>query len=445
MKVVNLGTVHGDASGLGAAGVASGPGWGAGDMVTGGGVDRSVDSGTGGGGDGSTETKDMETITVKPDAETKKEFIKAGVTYRMERKPISDLGPDQLQQIRRDNPDWINDEGATVWLPVETVYTSNYTGRVTAIRPEIHPERSPGRDTRMSIQRLFVDPDMRISDGRTAWRERIDAPTHVAQAEPPKPQRQTRLEYLQSRWGQMTPDEAQEFVGYDNRAMLRFASGPIGDAVDLPLAVGQGRYRDAAGDAVSLAAPAVVGKTLTLGSKFGGIVLGSIWRPVREGVQYAAVGIDLQLRRLAGPLASRVLRNLPGRASGGNLPVVTGQWLKGTSGVAGSIPGQVAEKLAGRQFSNFNQFREAFWKEVASDSVLAPQFSNANQRLMLQGRAPFVPPGQRAEGQFTYVLHHKTPIARGGSVYDMNNILVTTPRFHGNILDRGFHYSRDLR
>jgi filamentous hemagglutinin len=71
----------------------------------------------------------------------------------------------------------------------------------------------------------------------------------------------------------------------------------------------------------------------------------------------------------------------PGAAShGSNLPrVVEGQtWLKGTAGNAGKVPAQIAEKLNGRQFADFNDFRKAFWLEVAADPVLSKQFSHSN-------------------------------------------------------------------
>ena len=45
-------------------------------------------------------------------------------------------------------------------------------------------------------------------------------------------------------------------------------------------------------------------------------------------------------------------------------------------------------------------------------------------------------------GNRSYVLHHNTPIQRGGGVYDMNNITVMTPRFHLDVLDRGYHFGR---
>lgn len=81
--------------------------------------------------------------------------------------------------------------------------------------------------------------------------------------------------------------------------------------------------------------------------------------------------------------------------------------MRGTQGNIGLIPQEVADKLSGRSFNNFNEFRSAFWKEIANSS---------------------------------YVLHHKTPIHAGGGVYDLNNLVIVTPRMHQEILDKVYHF-----
>lgn len=59
-------------------------------------------------------------------------------------------------------------------------------------------------------------------------------------------------------------------------------------------------------------------------------------------------------------------REAPGIATNGApLPPATGPWLRGSEGNAGAVPGQVADKLRGRRFSSFDEFRAAFWKAVA--------------------------------------------------------------------------------
>ncbi|MEV0016959.1 hypothetical protein [Streptomyces tendae] len=87
---------------------------------------------------------------------------------------------------------------------------------------------------------------------------------------------------------------------------------------------------------------------------------------------------------------------------------------KGSSGNAGKVPGQVAQQLQGREFKNFNRFREAFWEEVSKVPSLAGQFSKSNRARMADGRAPFVANSQAVGKNNKYVLHHVTPIQHGG-------------------------------
>ncbi|WP_394341512.1 hypothetical protein [Sediminicola luteus] len=37
-------------------------------------------------------------------------------------------------------------------------------------------------------------------------------------------------------------------------------------------------------------------------------------------------------------------------------------------------------------------------------------------------------------------LHHKTPINQGSAVYNIDNVLIVTPRYHKEILDPKYHY-----
>ena len=120
--------------------------------------------------------------------------------------------------------------------------------------------------------------------------------------------------------------------------------------------------------------------------------------------------------------------------------IITGKWLKGSAGNAGLFPKSVAEKLKGKQFNNFDEFRQQFWKTVAEDADLAPQFSVQNLAKMKNGNAPTPLPEQWLGGQTSYILHHKTPINQGGAVYDMDNLYIVTPRFHKEILAPEFHF-----
>ena len=155
-------------------------------------------------------------------------------------------------------------------------------------------------------------------------------------------------------------------------------------------------------------------------------------------------GIGTVLDDVGGAtVRSSVLRRSAGTAiSGGNLRNVTGQWLRGSNGVAGRIPGQIAEALNGRTFNSFDEFRSELWRSVANDPALANQFSTSNQRLMANGNAPIAPTSQQINGQRTYQLHHTQPINQGGGVYDIDNLVVVTPRYHQEVLAPGYHYGR---
>ena len=133
---------------------------------------------------------------------------------------------------------------------------------------------------------------------------------------------------------------------------------------------------------------------------------------------------------LSGPSQNR--RMSPGVAShSGELPrVKAGQtWLKGR-GTAGKIPLQVAQKLQGQQFRDFNHFRSAFWKQVYKDPILRKQFSRENQTLIAKGQAPFAPRDQQVGKRQRYELDHVQELQKGGNVYDMNNLFVRSPYNH---------------
>ncbi|MCO7515820.1 S-type pyocin domain-containing protein [Pseudomonas guariconensis] len=110
---------------------------------------------------------------------------------------------------------------------------------------------------------------------------------------------------------------------------------------------------------------------------------------------------------------------------------VSGIWLAGAGeGIGAPIPTRVADRLRGREFSRFDDFREAFWKEVAADPELSIQFSAVNRRLMRGGSSPFVAKSEAVGGRKVHELHHIERIADGGTVYDLDNLRVATPRNH---------------
>ncbi|MEB6435641.1 S-type pyocin domain-containing protein [Raoultella ornithinolytica] len=123
-------------------------------------------------------------------------------------------------------------------------------------------------------------------------------------------------------------------------------------------------------------------------------------------------------------------RDLPGKVSGKGESVSDG-WLNKAGQELGSpIPSQIADKLRGREFANFDAFRRAVWDEVGKDTALSGQFNGSNRKALSKGYSPFPPEAEQVGGRTRYELHHKTPIKDGGAVYDIDNIGILTPKRH---------------
>lgn len=145
------------------------------------------------------------------------------------------------------------------------------------------------------------------------------------------------------------------------------------------------------------------------------------------------------------------MRAQPGMASGGlDLPDVTGQWfpqarnastgraIAGTrDGRIAQIPGQIARRMKGMAFRNFDDFRQTFWRMVANDPVLNQGWSPGNLDRMRQGLAPFAPTAERVGGgsNSVYQLNHKQALKNGGDVYNLNNIEIVGPATHQAVGD----------
>ncbi|MCD1125314.1 S-type pyocin domain-containing protein [Jinshanibacter sp. LJY008] len=118
--------------------------------------------------------------------------------------------------------------------------------------------------------------------------------------------------------------------------------------------------------------------------------------------------------------------------------VVTGQgeniygtWLRDAGvGLGCPVPAQIADKLRGREFANFDQFRKAFWIEVSKDTELSEQFSRHNQTRIKQGLSPRTIALEHIGKRMSFELHHINYITHGGAVYDVDNIKVMTPKNH---------------
>ncbi len=94
------------------------------------------------------------------------------------------------------------------------------------------------------------------------------------------------------------------------------------------------------------------------------------------------------------------------------------------------IPSQIADKLRGRGFASFDSFRKAVWKAASDNAELKKQFSNQNQGNIENRKSPFVRKSERVGGRKRYELHHVNPISNDGSVYNIDNIRVMTPKRH---------------
>lgn len=130
-------------------------------------------------------------------------------------------------------------------------------------------------------------------------------------------------------------------------------------------------------------------------------------------------------------------RDMPGKASGKGEPVGEG-WLNNAGKDLGApVPGQIADKLRGREFANYDAFRKALWTEVGKDPELLKQFKNQNKTSVTNGKSPFVPESGRVGGRQRFELHHVKQIKDNGAVYNVDNIRVMTPKRHIEIHKEG--------
>ncbi|MDB5979032.1 MAG: S-type Pyocin [Pseudomonas sp.] len=127
------------------------------------------------------------------------------------------------------------------------------------------------------------------------------------------------------------------------------------------------------------------------------------------------------------------VREAPGVATGIGEDV-SGIWLAGAGqGLGAPIPTRIADRLRGREFSSFGSFRKAFWKAVAADPKLGSQFISANIKRITKNLAPTARVADQKGRRISFELHHVDRVADGGSVYDMDNLRVTTPKNHIDI------------
>jgi 5-methylcytosine-specific restriction endonuclease McrA len=67
---------------------------------------------------------------------------------------------------------------------------------------------------------------------------------------------------------------------------------------------------------------------------------------------------------------------------------------------------------------------------VANDELLMDQFSFFNKIDIRRGLSPSALPSEQVGGRQKFEIHHIKPISEGGSVYDLDNLRVLTPKQH---------------
>lgn len=144
-------------------------------------------------------------------------------------------------------------------------------------------------------------------------------------------------------------------------------------------------------------------------------------------------------------ISTKQLRKEPGTSSyNGQLKHTSDpNWLKGKN--SAFLPSQVAERLSGRDFKNFDEFRGAVWRDIANDRVLSQNFKPSNLSLMRNGKAPFVTNTQQRGKRMRYELDHSREIQDGGSVYGLDNIRIKTPDAHVRKITRKFNLASDKK
>ena len=162
-----------------------------------------------------------------------------------------------------------------------------------------------------------------------------------------------------------------------------------------------------------------------------------------EYARLAPVAASPNAPQLPARKSTRAVRRTEGVATGGqSLKKASGNWLRGTHRNAAPLPAQVADVLRGKRFASWDAMRAAVWKAVAADKALHGPFDAYNLKRMQAGYAPRVAKAQVLGVLDTYVLHHRMPIQHGGSVYELDNIVVVTPRYHKEVLDASYHQGR---
>jgi len=123
------------------------------------------------------------------------------------------------------------------------------------------------------------------------------------------------------------------------------------------------------------------------------------------------------------------LRNKPGVVSGNGV-LHEGPLLVEGNESGAAIPTSIADELRGKSFSSFDAFRRQLWKLIADSTYYSGQFDEAALHMMSKGLAPLAFASEQVGGRIKYEIHHKIKIVEGGAVYDVDNIVIVSPKFH---------------
>lgn len=126
-------------------------------------------------------------------------------------------------------------------------------------------------------------------------------------------------------------------------------------------------------------------------------------------------------------------RYLPGVVSGVGANVASSWETDAAKRLGSSIPSEVAEALRDKKYSEFRNFKRAIWKHMSKLPAVVGEMNSKNFDLITQGKSPIVPKNERKGGRIRYEIHHVNPISAGGDVYNIDNLVITTPILHDKI------------
>jgi len=126
-------------------------------------------------------------------------------------------------------------------------------------------------------------------------------------------------------------------------------------------------------------------------------------------------------------------RYLPGVVSGMG-GTADPNWESAASiGQGSPIPSEVADALRDKRYSEFRSLKRAIWTKMSKIPEVTEKMNQKNIELIQDGKSPIVSKAERKGRRVRYEIHHKIPIANGGNVYDIDNLVFTTPAKHDNI------------